>query len=46
MMITAYIVQRDQKLKPREDYIISQDADQWGNSNIMNRAANMLIKDE
>ena len=28
-----------------EDYIISQDADQWGKSNFMDRAANMTIKD-
>ena len=29
-----------------EDYIISQDADQWGKSNFMNRAANKIIKDK
>ena len=46
MMVTAFMVQRDRRLKTYEDYIISHNTDQWEKSNFMNRAANMIIKDE
>ena len=34
-MVIAFIVQRDRRLKTREDYIISQDTYQWEKSNLM-----------
>ena len=45
-MVAAFMVQRDRRLKTGEDYIISQDTDQWEKSNSMNRTANRIIKDE
>ena len=34
------------KTQTRDDYIISQDTGQWEKSKCMNRAENVMIKDE